>query len=105
MVKKKLEGIIRRGAPYMLNMNIDQIKQTIERNIPNATAYVLDPMNDGQHLQAFVISPVFEGMMLIKQHQMVMGPLTKAFATSVHALALKTFTPEKWEMEKTKYGF
>lgn len=86
-------------------MNIDHIKQTIEQNIPGATAYVLDPMNDGQHLQAFVVSPSFEGMMLIKQHQMVMGPLTKAFATSVHALALKTFTPEKWETEKTKYGF
>lgn len=86
-------------------MNIDQIKKTIESNIPNATAHVLDPMNDGAHLQAFVISPAFEGMMLIKQHQMVMGPLTKAFATSVHALGLKTFTPEKWALEKAKYGF
>lgn len=86
-------------------MNVNDIKQTIEHNIPNSTAYVLDPMNDGQHLRAFVVSPAFEGMMLIKQHQMVMQPLTKAFATSVHALGLKTFTPEKWEMEKTKYGF
>lgn len=86
-------------------MNTDHIKQTIEQNIPNATAHVLDPMNDGQHLQAFVVSPAFDGMMLIKQHQMVMQPLTKAFATSVHALALKTFTPEKWAAEKSKYGF
>lgn len=86
-------------------MNITDIKSIIEQNIPNSTAYVLDPMNDGQHLQAFVVSPSFEGVMLIKQHQMVMGPLTKAFATSVHALALKTFTPQKWDIEKSKYGF
>lgn len=86
-------------------MTPNDVKSTIEQNIPNATVYVLDPMNDGQHLQAFVISPAFEGVMLIKQHQMVMQPLTKAFATSVHALALKTFTPEKWKMEKVKYGF
>lgn len=86
-------------------MNINDIKIIIEQNIPDATAYVLDPMNDGQHLQAMVISPVFEGMMLIKQHQMVMQPLTKAFATSVHALGLKTFTPQKWELEKSKFGF
>ncbi len=86
-------------------MHLNDIKETIEQAVPNATVHVLDPMNDGQHLQAFVISPAFEGMLLIKQHQMVMGPLTKAFATSVHALALKTFTPEKWELEKTKYGF
>jgi acid stress-induced BolA-like protein IbaG/YrbA len=32
-----------------------------------------------------------------------MMPLTQAFASSVHALALKTFTPEKWELAKHKY--
>jgi acid stress-induced BolA-like protein IbaG/YrbA len=86
-------------------MTLNDIKETIEQSVPDATVYVLDPMNDGQHLQAFVISPAFEGMMLIKQHQMIMQALTKAFATSVHALGLKTFTPEKWQTEKTKYGF
>ena len=86
-------------------MHISEIKQLIEQAVPHSTVYVLDPMNDGQHLQAFVISSAFEGLMLIKQHQMVMGPLTKAFHSSVHALALKTFTPAKWESEKTKYGF
>ena len=32
-----------------------------------------------------------------------MNALKAEFATSVHALALKTFTPEKWENEKSKY--
>ena len=86
-------------------MNLSDIKKTIEQNVPDAVVHVLDPMNDGQHLQAFVISPAFEGMMLIKQHQMVMGPLTQAFATSVHALGLKTFTPQKWNEVKQQYGF
>ena len=86
-------------------MHLNDIKSTIENAVPNATVYVLDPMNDGQHLEAIVISPAFEGMMLIKQHQMIMQALTKAFATSVHALGLKTFTPQKWEIEKTKFGF
>ena len=86
-------------------MTLEDIKQIIEKNVPHSTAYVLDPMNDGQHLQAFVVSPTFEGMMLIKQHQMVMAPLKKAFESSVHALGLKTFTPQKWEMVKKEYGF
>jgi len=43
--------------------------------------------------------------MLIKQHQMVMKPLKQAFAESVHALGLKTFTPDKWEQEKNNFGF
>ena len=73
--------------------------------MPNATVYVLDPMNDGQHLQAIVVSPAFEGMMLVKQHQMVMKPLKEALAQAVHALGLKTFTPQKWQEVKFQYGF
>ena len=61
-------------------------------------------MNDGQHLQAFVVSPAFEGMMLIKQHQLVMKPLKEAMASAVHALALKTFTPDKWEQTRKVYN-
>lgn len=86
-------------------MTLDQIKQTIEQSVPNSTAYILDPMQDGQHLQALVVSPAFEGIMLVKQHQMVMTPLKEALKESVHALALKTFTPQRWEFEKGKYGF
>ena len=85
-------------------MTLDEIKRKIESSVPNATAYVLDPNNDGEHLQAIVISPTFEGMMLVKQHQMVMQPLKEAFATSVHALGLKTFTPKKWEETRRVYG-
>jgi acid stress-induced BolA-like protein IbaG/YrbA len=86
-------------------MTPTEIKTIIENSIPGSRAYIFDPMNDGQHLQAIVVSPAFEGMMLVKQHQMVMKPLKEAFAVSVHALGLKTFTPQKWELEKNKYNF
>ena len=85
-------------------MTLQDIKTTIENAIPGSIAHVMDPMNDGQHLQAFVISDKFEGMPIFKQHQMVMTPLKDAFAT-VHALGLKTFTPIKWQEAKTQYGF
>lgn len=86
-------------------MTLNDIQEIIENAVPDSKAYILDPMNDGQHLQAFVISPVFDKMLLVKQHQMVMTPLKQAFAQSVHALALKTFTPEKWANEKSNYGY
>ena len=86
-------------------MTLEEIKQTIENAVPQSTAYIMDPMNDGQHLQAIVVSSQFEGMLLIKQHQMVMRPLKEAFAQSVHALGLKTFTPAKWNEVKSQYGF
>ena len=85
-------------------MTLEEIKKIIETHVPQSIVYVLDPMNDGQHLQAIVISPVFERMMLIKQHQMVMTPLKEAFAQEIHALGLKTFTPAKWEESRKQYG-
>ncbi len=85
-------------------MTLEEIKNVIEQAIPQSTAYILDPMGDGQHLQAMVISPAFEGLMLIKQHQMVMKPLKDALAGDVHALGLKTFTPQKWDEAKKNYG-
>ena len=84
---------------------VEQVKAMIEAAIPDATAYILDPQNDGQHFQALVISPSFEGLTLVKQHQMVMKPLRAEFdSNAVHALALKTFTPDKWEADKSQYG-
>ena len=84
-------------------MTLEEIKKTIEAAVPNSTAYILDPMNDGQHLQAIVVSSTFKGMMLVKQHQMVMKPLKEAFHSAVHAMGLKTFTPEKWNEVKNQY--
>ena len=83
---------------------LKEIQEKIEKLIPNSTVYVLDPRRDGQHLQALVISPVFEGMTLIKQHQMVMTALKQDFSSSLHALGLKTFTPAKWQEVKSQYS-
>ena len=95
MVNEKLETMT----------TLEEIKKVIEESIPQSVAYVRDPNQDGEHFQAFVVSPVFEGMMLVKQHQMVMKALKDAFAQSVHALQLKTFTPAKWEESKTQFNF
>ena len=85
-------------------MTTEEIKQRIETAIPGASAYVLDPMNDGAHLQAFVISPAFEGIPVFKQQQMVMAAIKDIFQI-VHALGLKTFTPARWNEVKFQYGF
>ncbi len=82
---------------------LDDIKAEIESALPDATVYVACPMNDDTHFEALVISPQFSGLSLVRQHQLVMTSLTEAFSTRLHALALKTFSPEKWEAEKHKY--
>ena len=78
-------------------MNLADIKKTIETSIPNSVAHLFDPNNDGQHLEAIVVSSTFSNLLLVKQHQMVMKPLKAAFAETLHALKLKTFTPAQWD--------
>jgi stress-induced morphogen len=76
---------------------VDAIKSTILAALPDAEVIVEDPMNDGAHFQAVVISPSFEGMRLVNQQRAVMSALKDAFAEGVHALALKTYTPARWQ--------
>lgn len=44
-----------------------------------------------------VVSEKFEGLPLIKQHQLVNTILADELANKIHALAIKTMTPEKWK--------
>ena len=74
-----------------------QIEERILAAIPNVLVIVRDPMNDGAHFEATVISEAFVGMSLVQQHRRVMQSLSDLLAGDVHALALKTYTPEKWD--------
>jgi len=85
-------------------MILDEIKSRIEQAVPHAIVHVIDPMKDGQHLQAYVVSSSFEGLPIFKQQQMVMSSIKDMFQT-VHALGLKTFTPAKWNEVKSQYGY
>ncbi|NES72071.1 MAG: BolA/IbaG family iron-sulfur metabolism protein, partial [Okeania sp. SIO2D1] len=52
----------------------------------------------GDHLQATAVSNEFAGKNRVKQHQLVYGALNEAMASeAIHALALKTYTPEAWQ--------
>ena len=74
----------------------DRIEKIISAAVPNAEVMVHDPMNDNAHFEATVVSEAFEDMPLAKQHRLVMQAVKELFADEVHALSLKTYTPEKW---------
>jgi stress-induced morphogen len=82
---------------------IDLIKDKLHSAIPDSTIHLFDLHEGGDHFQAIVISPSFNTMSLIKQHQLVLNALKNDFKDKVHALQLKTFTPEKWESEKENF--
>lgn len=70
-----------------------EIHRLILEALPGAEVEVLDPMRDGDHLQATVISEKFAGMPLVKQHKLVMDALREPLKGQLHALQLKTKIP------------
>lgn len=73
---------------------VTDIVEAIKRELPGAEVLVRDP--DGQHFEAIVVSEKFEGLSLVRQHQLVMKALKDQFETTVHALQLQTLTPSQW---------
>lgn len=75
----------------------DEIKSTLGRALPGSSIDVKDFTRGGDHFEVLVVSPSFEGKSLVEQHQMVYGALREALGDNrIHALALKTYTPEQW---------
>lgn len=78
-----------------------QVESMIREALPDANVQIQDLTGGGDHYQAIVVSSAFEGKSLIKQHQLVYGALNQAMSSeAIHALSLKTFTPEAWEQSK-----
>ncbi|MBW4649066.1 MAG: BolA family transcriptional regulator [Kastovskya adunca ATA6-11-RM4] len=79
-------------------VSLEQVEALIKEKLPDAIIQVQDLTGGGDHLQALVVSSEFEGKSLIKQHQLVYGALQNEMASeAIHALALKTYTPQAWE--------
>ncbi|MDY6936403.1 MAG: BolA family transcriptional regulator [Cyanobacteriota bacterium] len=76
----------------------DRVETLIQSQLEDARVAVRDLTGGGDHYEAIVVSSAFEGKSLVKQHQLVYGALQQAMATEeIHALALKTYTPQAWE--------
>lgn len=72
-----------------------QIVDTLTTAMPDAQVHLESP--DGVHYTAVVVSAEFENLSLVKQHQRVMNALKSEFDSErLHALQLKTMTPDKW---------
>ena len=75
----------------------EEIKSTLEEALPGSTVEMQDLTGGGDHWQVIIVSAAFEGKGLIEQHQMVYAALKEEMGDQrIHALALKTFTPEQW---------
>ena len=79
----------------------DEVADLIEENLPDAVARVAAPRihddeDEDAHFAAVVVSPAFEGESLVDQHQRVYDAVGDHMTRSVHALEIKTYTPEAY---------
>jgi len=54
------------------------------------------PVGSG-HYDAIVVAASFDGKTMMQQHRMVYAALEDQMQTTIHALSLKTYTPEQWQ--------
>jgi len=57
----------------------------------------LEVEGDGQHFSALIVSSAFAGKRLIQRHQLVYAALGDRMREEIHALSMKTLTPEEYQ--------
>jgi stress-induced morphogen len=73
----------------------EEIRQRIEAAIPGSHADVEDYTGGGDHFRATVTAAAFEGRSRIEQHRLVYEVFGAEVGGAIHALSLKTQTPQK----------
>ena len=76
----------------------ENIQQYIEQGMPSELVRVA---GDGQHFEALIVSAEFRGKNRVQQHQIVYRALGDRMKAEIHALSMKTLTPEEWAAENS----
>jgi acid stress-induced BolA-like protein IbaG/YrbA len=70
------------------------IEETIRKGID--CSHVEVHGDDGAHFEALVVSPAFAGLTRVRRHQLVYAALGERMREEIHALSMKTLSPEEW---------
>jgi stress-induced morphogen len=78
-----------------------ELEHRIKGALPESDVEVRDLTGTGDHFEARVVAQAFAGKSLVEQHKLVYGPLQDLLkAGQLHALALRTYSPEQWRHGK-----
>jgi acid stress-induced BolA-like protein IbaG/YrbA len=75
-------------------MDPDFIRQCIEKGLQCDHVEVA---GDGHHFEALIVSPQFRGIPKVRQHQLVYAALGDRMREEIHALSMRTLTPDEWK--------
>jgi acid stress-induced BolA-like protein IbaG/YrbA len=74
-------------------LDAETIRKLIETGLPQARAEVQG--DDGVHFEATVVCEAFRGRLPLARHRMVYATLGELMGGAIHALQLKTVTPDE----------
>ena len=70
----------------------EQIKGWIEENLTDSQVEI---SGDGRHFEAIVVAEAFAGKSQVQRHKMVYGALGDRMKEQIHALSMRTLTPDE----------
>lgn len=76
-------------------MPIAELRNLLEQAFPEDEVHLDTP--DHTHYQCVIVSARFKGKTPVERHQMVYKALGNAMDEDVHALSLRTYTPDQWK--------
>jgi len=69
-------------------VHLELINESNQHNVPAGSE---------SHWNVVVVSAAFEGQRMVKRQRTVYGALKAEMAGGIHALTMKTLTPEEWK--------
>lgn len=82
----------------------EEIERLIKAAFPDARIELEDLTGTKDHYQATIVSSAFADKSPVQQHRLVYEALGDAMSGPIHALALKTYTPEAWQRSQGSGG-
>jgi acid stress-induced BolA-like protein IbaG/YrbA len=70
----------------------EEVQSYIEKGLQCSEVRVA---GDGQHFEALIVSEAFRGRSRVQRHQLVYAALGERMREEIHALSMRTLTPEE----------
>ena len=75
----------------------ESIRASIEAGLPCEHVEV---RGDGAHFEAVIVCASFTGLSRVSRHQLVYGALGDRMREEIHALSMRTLTPDEWAEQR-----
>ena len=76
-------------------MNPEDIEKLIQQGLPGADIRVVS--DDNTHYSALIVAEAFGGKRTLARHQLVYECLGDLMGADIHALSMRTYTPDEFK--------